>query len=755
MQLIKYIFFIILFFISLVQVKSNTIDSLLAKIHNSADTTKIKIYYKLSVQYRASSEDSAVYFLKKMIAVADNLFLKYKNDTTKNELLLFVKKAYSIANDDFYYRFEKFEELLKLSKKELEIAKSLNDSSWIGNVYNTIGNVYKFRSDYETALVYYQKSLNIKKMMSNKRGIAYAYIGIANVFINWRKFPEALKNYNYCYKYASEIQDTIGLAAASVGMGNVYAQVENLTNALIKYKDAYKYYLALKDTEGIGLSLLSLGDLFRETKELEKSKEKYLEALNLMLKKNVKIRIALIYHQLGEIDFIQKNYVEAIFYFKESLKYSLETNYKKITSTNYQSLSLAYRELNQYKLAYDFLYKFYNLNDSIFNEEKHKQLEEIETKYQTAKKEKIIKQQKFKIEKEQVLNDKRTAQRNFIAIGLLLLLGLFFFVFRSYRIKKKSNQLLIKQKAIIQEQNEELNQQNEEISAQRDEISSQKNKIEFIYSEVSKSIDYAKRLQQAILSSDEILKLHTSDHFIFFQPKDKVSGDFYWWAHIENHTIITAADCTGHGVPGAFMSMLGISFLREIVNKEYITHPGVILRRLRKEVIRSLQQKGESGEQKDGMDMAIITIDHQTNIVQFSGANNPLYIVTSEKLKVENSDAVKVFDNSNLAIQNSKLLYEVKPDKMPIAIYERMDKFATHELPLEKGDQLYMFSDGFADQFGGPKGKKFKYKPFKQLIMDNCQLSMAEQKFVLEKTFAEWKGNIEQVDDVLVLGIKI
>jgi len=335
----------------------------------------------------------------------------------------------------------------------------------------------------------------------------------------------------------------------------------------------------------------------------------------------------------------------------------------------------------------------------------------------------------------------------------------------------------------IQEANEELNQQNEEIIAQRDEIESQRNtvvkqkeKIEEIHHEVSESINYATRLQEAILPEEKILSKYVSEHFVLFKPKDKVSGDFYWWTHIENHTVITAADCTGHGVPGAFMSMLGTSFLREIVQKEYITHTGVILRKLRKEIIKALKQTGEAGTQKDGMDMAIISINHETNTVQFSGANNPLYIIRNEELRIENEESrssVKEFVILNEAKRsekslddqsrsfaktqddNSKFLYEVKPDKMPIAIYEKMDAFTTHEIQLEKGDQLYMFSDGFADQFGGPKGKKFKYKPFKRLLLENADKPMTEQKEILNQAFKEWKGDLEQIDDVVVLGVKI
>ena len=200
------------------------------------------------------------------------------------------------------------------------------------------------------------------------------------------------------------------------------------------------------------------------------------------------------------------------------------------------------------------------------------------------------------------------------------------------------------------------------------------------------------------------------------------------------------------------MSMLGVSFLREIVNKEYITHPGVILRKLRKEVITALRQKGDETGSQDGMDMALISINHDTNKLQFSGANNPLYIIRKGELDQTNDKIVKFDLNGK---KNGYNFYEIKPDRMPIAIYLKMDKFTTHEIELQKGDNIYLFSDGYADQFGGPNERKFKYKQFKELLFENVDKPMSEQKVILEKAFREWKGDIEQIDDIVVLGIKI
>jgi serine phosphatase RsbU (regulator of sigma subunit) len=297
----------------------------------------------------------------------------------------------------------------------------------------------------------------------------------------------------------------------------------------------------------------------------------------------------------------------------------------------------------------------------------------------------------------------------------------------------------------LAEQKEQISEKNEELNQLVEEVTTQKDIVEEINNEISQSIDYATRLQESILPETNLLEEYLSDYFVLFKPKDKVSGDFYWWTHIEGHTVITAADCTGHGVPGAFMSMLGVSFLREIVMKEYITHPGVILRKLRKEIIKALRQKRETGGQKDGMDMAIVSINNETNLLQFSGANNPLYIITNNARKLTGFETLQGFDG----------FYEIKPDKMPIAIYEKMDNFTTPEIQLEKGDQLYMFSDGFADQFGGPMGKKFKYKPFKQMLLDNANKTMSDQKNMLNTVFEEWKSGLEQIDDVVILGIKI
>jgi len=356
------------------------------------------------------------------------------------------------------------------------------------------------------------------------------------------------------------------------------------------------------------------------------------------------------------------------------------------------------------------------------------------------------------------LERQKTAKKALLWItGLGILIAVM--ILWSLITTRKKNLLLARQKLQIEEKNKDLEQKNEEITSQRDEIEAQRNlvfeqkeKIEQINLDIRNSIEYAKKIQSSTLPDLSLLDNIIKEYFVLFQPRDIVSGDFYWLAEVEKHSIITVADCTGHGVPGAFMSILGMSLLKEVVQKEYITHPGVILRRIRKEVISALGQKGISGEQRDGMDMSLISISHETRRLEYSGANNPLYLL---RFKDQAPPLTSDYNLLEPEDENPYMLYEIRPDKMPIAHYERMDKFTTHEIELLEGDCLYLFTDGYADQFGGKRGKKLMYKPFKRLILRNAHLPMDEQRQVLQETIADWMGDFEQVDDICIMGLKI
>ncbi|MCK4464806.1 MAG: SpoIIE family protein phosphatase [Bacteroidales bacterium] len=265
----------------------------------------------------------------------------------------------------------------------------------------------------------------------------------------------------------------------------------------------------------------------------------------------------------------------------------------------------------------------------------------------------------------------------------------------------------------------------EELRRQRDEIARQKKEI--IY-----SFEYASLIQSALLTPDNLINKILPNHFILYLPKDIISGDFYWAFQMDTNILFASADCTGHGIPGAFMSILGISFLNDIMTEKCQLKANRILNQLREKIMKALHQTGGGGESKDGMDIALCIFNPQTLELQYSGANNPLYLI------------------------RNNLLEEIKPDKMPIGVSGTMEQsFTNHNLQLEPRDMIYVFSDGFADQFGGPLGKKFKYKPFKQLLLDIHKRPLPDQKTHLVSIFQNWKGNLDQVDDILIMGVKI
>jgi serine phosphatase RsbU (regulator of sigma subunit) len=265
------------------------------------------------------------------------------------------------------------------------------------------------------------------------------------------------------------------------------------------------------------------------------------------------------------------------------------------------------------------------------------------------------------------------------------------------------------------------------------EIRKQKEQIEDKNKDITDSIRYAKRLQTAILKPETALGSYFDDGFILFKPKDIVSGDFYWFEKFGNLSLIAAADCTGHGVPGAFMSIIGCNLLSQTVNEHAITKPAAILNSVNKGLSKVLQQRSEEVSVKDGMDIALCVFNSETMMLEYSGAYNPMWLIREGNL------------------------IEFKADKFPVGAFldNQVRIFTNHEMPVQKGDLVYLFSDGFADQFGGPEGKKFKYKALKKLILDNYQKSASVQKNIFDEVFEEWMGGLEQVDDVLLMGVKI
>jgi serine phosphatase RsbU (regulator of sigma subunit) len=327
-------------------------------------------------------------------------------------------------------------------------------------------------------------------------------------------------------------------------------------------------------------------------------------------------------------------------------------------------------------------------------------------------------------QKEQELEREKEARRMAIWIAVLMVLVVIVTLWSLVSVRKKRHKLAESKKKI-----EEINS---DLEAKNSEIVQQKELIELKNQSITDSIQYASRIQNAVLLPLTFLTDWGVENFIYFRPKDIVSGDYYWGFRRKGKIYIAAADCTGHGVPGAFMSMLGNAFLNEIMITNDFATASEILDRLRDEIIRALRQKGATGEARDGMDISLAILDRKEGTLQYAGANNPLYLVRRGEL----------------------IRYQA--DRMPIGIHVTdLAPFTNHEIDVEAGDSIYLFSDGYADQFGGEYGKKFMYRQFQELLTKGAALPMQEQMERIDTTLLRWRGDYEQIDDILVIGFRI
>ncbi|MGD0341339.1 MAG: YfiR/HmsC family protein, partial [Bacteroidales bacterium] len=335
---------------------------------------------------------------------------------------------------------------------------------------------------------------------------------------------------------------------------------------------------------------------------------------------------------------------------------------------------------------------------------------------------KKIGEQEGKIKLQLATLEKQKLILYFVILALLLVSFLGYYIYRGYKIKKEANIRLEEKNRIISLQKDEIAQQRDLAEAQRDQIAYQKKHI-------TDSIMYAKRIQTALIPSLELFS-DKLEHFVLYKPLAIVSGDFYWVSSLGNKQVIICADCTGHGVPGAFMSMLGVTLLNEIVNVKHIMMPDQIIENLRQGVIKSLNQVADEESVKDGMDIAVCVVDFDENILWYAGANNPLYLVRNKELT------------------------NYRADKMPAAIHYKMQPFTPHKIELQKGDAFYIFSDGYSDQFGGPNQKKFMSNQLRETLVAMSGQPMLKQGERLNEIFEEWRGDSPQVDDVTLIGVR-
>ena len=718
------------------------------------DSTRVRLNNELSSKYYNINVDSSMMYAKTAFGIATSL--------QDHEGMA---DACSNLGDALYYS-GKVEEAISEHNKAIEFYKNAKNEKGALNSYISIGQAWKELGNYPKAIETYMLALKSSDAQKEYDSKGRVLLALGVLFLDQDMFAEALKYSKEALPFLQQAGNKAQVANAYARIGNVFGRKENpvynTDSTLFYYGLSLNHFTEIGHKRGIGVIYNNMAGIYSDNKDYKTAIDCYEKALSMRNELGDKNGAAIILNNLGTTYNSMKQHSRAMEYLKQSLALALEINKSDMISDNYSNIAETYGYMGDYKKAFEYKKLYIDVKDSLINESNSRIIAEMQTQYETEKKEKEIEllQQNKKVITLQMNEQKSKVkfQRYVIYAGagvIIIVLIFSFFILRLFLQKKKANILLKEQYNEIMQQREEISSQRDEIEAQRDEIMAQrdlvinqKKQIEHILGNVTSSIRYAKHIQNSMLPASHFLKEILTEHFIFYAPRDIVSGDFYWAANSGNRTVFCVADCTGHGVPGAFMSMLGIAFLKEIVQKEYITQPAIILRRLRKEIVKSLKQK-EDPNQKDGMDIALCAINLDTLEMQFAGANNPLYIVGSKQYAAGSESPDCLLPTANC------LLTELKGDKMPIGMHARMDNFTLHTYQLQKGDCIYLFSDGIADQFGGENGKKFKYKALKELLTSLSWQPPERQKRMLELNFDEWKGRLEQVDDVTLLGLII
>lgn len=630
-----------------------------------------------------------------------------KEDTVKMNLYTTIAGAYN----DMGYANDK---ALDAANSAMAIAKKINNKGVEIIAYLCIGNYYQLKGDAKEALDNFLKAQDIAERHKDKRMLAMVYDKL-NLF-----YSSVMKNYKTALEYSQkdiklmkEAGDKRGYAVALSNTGNIYYYIDSSKQALKYYLQAMDVFNSLHLDNSLADVENNIGSVYTDLKQYDDAIDYYQRALTIYQKLNNKYGIAMCYGNIGNVYNEKGDPENGVKYLEEDVQIARTINSKDDIASAYQFLAEGYSKMGNYKKAYDYQLALSNLKDTLFSEESSKQVNDMQVKYDTEKKERENKILELSVNRQKLINYS-------ISVGLILVLALAFFVYRGYVNKKKAHEELAEKNKIIEEKNKDI----------------------------LDSINYAKTIQHAILTPADYLKETLGGYFIVYKPRDVVSGDFYWCHTVGDKVVFTVADCTGHGVPGAFMSMIGNSLLNEVVIENKITNAAEILNALRTGILKTLQQKVQGSVKRDGMDITLCVWDKSKNTIEYAGANCPLYLV-----RKESNGAFEV--NGKVKLHTDDLI-EFLPDKQPIGFLEGKTEtpFTSYSFSLKKGDIIYLSSDGFADQFGGESGKKYTKKKFRETLSALAGFGLEEQRDRMNKIIDDWKGNEFQTDDICVMGVR-
>ena len=616
---------------------------------------------------------------------AMELALQAKENAEKyNNLIDFHFAQLTIAQLNFWKSSESTP--LIIANEALSYFESVNVSLGISRANFICASMYDQFGQYEKAMQHALNAVKATELIDDETNKSDCYTTLGQIYSRIHDYTNAIQTLNKGLIIRQRIKDDKAAASSLNLIARNYVLSKNYEEAKNYYNQSLTLRESTKDEDGIPWTYLGLASLYSEQENWTLSLEYYQKAEQSNIKHEQRFDVLCLLGK-GKIYLHQANITESIVSLNKALAISQELKITSIQSEVHELLAQAFEKSGD--LAQALLhYKTYNqLRQEILSNDKVNTLknQQIAFSVESAEKEAEI-----------------------------------------HRLKHV------------------------ELKNAFDQIAAQHHQLEEKSKEITDSITYAKRIQDAYLPEKDLLTQIFPQAFLLFKPKDIVSGDFYWYSQLNSPTpsrIFAAADCTGHGVPGAIMSVICSNALNEVVNNKHIHQPDLILNEVRNMVTASFKKQGES-TQKDGMDIALVRlIDSNGKItLQFAGANNPLWIVR----KGESSNP-----SENIISTGTHHLIEIKADKQPIGIYEKMNPFTLHQMDLQSGDTIYSFSDGYADQFGGTFGKKMKYKPLKDLILSIQDKDMSEQNTILYNAYNDWKRNFEQIDDVCMIGVRV
>ncbi len=539
--------------------------------------------------------------------------------------------------------------------------------------------------------------LNKESELNFREGQYISLNNLGTIHNSLKLNDKAYMYFKKAEKYSIETKAFEELVIAYDGISRVFKDRKNIDSALVYAEKATELASTINNPLYLAYQYNTLASLYVELKKFELAKDLFNKSLKTAIELKDKRLELTIYSNQAIIEMEEKNYDKAFNYLERAIILRKELNITVNADDQDLLFSEYYTKKNDFKSAYEYYLKYCKIQDSLYTTNIAGQLNEMRTKYETEKKEKenlLLQNQ----------NKSFRTTKKYLTLTLSVLLLVIIGALISFKRIKKSKQLIDVQKELVEEKQKET----------------------------LDSINYAKRIQYALLPGEKFLKTHLPEHFILFKPKAVVSGDFYWGSPVENGFVYVTGDCTVHGVPGAFMSVLNISKLNRIINENRITRPDLILNQLRKEIILALNPEGSIESGKDGMDAVVCSLNIKEMKLEYAAANNSFYIV------------------------RNKQIIKCKADKMPVGIgFDNTIPFTYNKLSLEIGDTIYTFTDGFADQFGGLNGKKFKYKKLEEFLISINDKTLVDQKTLLNTAFEDWKGELEQVDDICIIGVKI